>query len=78
MLALALLLTSATSHPLCARALQVAPELSCVAAGHGVALAATSDEADRLAGYAQAAEARLLCHLSVRPDLTDLAWLSVN
>ncbi len=58
MLALALLLTSATSHPLCARALQVAPELSCVAAGHGVALAATSDEADRLAGYAQAAEAR--------------------
>lgn len=37
-----------------------------------------SERGLRAAAYAQAAEARLLCHLSVRPDLTDLAWLSVN
>lgn len=58
MLALALLLTSAASDPLCARALSAAPDLSCAAAGHGVALASTPDEAERLAGYARAGEAR--------------------
>lgn len=58
MLALALLLTSAASDPLCARALRAAPDLSCAAAGHGVALASTPDEAERLAGYARAGEAR--------------------
>lgn len=58
MLALALLLTSAASDPLCARALRAAPDLSCAAAGHGVALASTPNEAERLAGYARAGEAR--------------------
>lgn len=58
MFALALLLTSALSDPLCARAVQVAPDLSCASAGQGVALASTPDEAQRLAGYARAAEAR--------------------
>ena len=62
MLALALLLTStapsAVPDPMCARALRVAPDLSCAAADHGVALAASPAEADRLANYARAGEAR--------------------
>ena len=58
MLALALLLTSAAVDPLCARALRAAPELGCAVAGRGVALASTPDEAERLAGYARAGEAR--------------------
>ncbi len=66
MLALALLLTSAAasypSDPLCAHALRAAPGLSCAEAGHGVALAATSAEAERLAHYARAGEARFITH----------------
>ena len=66
MLALALLLTTATAtatftvatDPLCARALSVTPDLVCAEAGHGVALAGTAEEAERLAGYARAGEAR--------------------
>ncbi|MEN5170478.1 hypothetical protein ABE444_12980 [Brevundimonas pondensis] len=66
MSALVLLLTSTAasaallhaSDSLCARALGAAPDLSCAEAGHGVALAATPEEAQRLAGYARAGEAR--------------------
>ena len=66
MFALVLLLTSTAassallhaSDSLCARALGAAPDLSCAEAGHGVALAATPEEAQRLAGYARAGEAR--------------------
>lgn len=62
MSALALLFVSAisspASEPLCARALVAAPGLSCAEAGRGVALAATHAEAQRLAGYARAGEAR--------------------
>ena len=46
------------SGSLCARALAAAPGPSCAEAGRGVALAATPEEAQRLAGYAQAGEAR--------------------
>ncbi|EGF95593.1 hypothetical protein [Brevundimonas diminuta] len=62
MLALVLLLTSTTPSPvpdsMCARALRAAPDLSCAAADHGVALAASPAEAERLASYARAGEAR--------------------
>lgn len=62
MLALVLLLTStapsAAPDPMCGRALAAAPDLNCAAAGHGVVLAATAAEAERLAGYARAGEAR--------------------
>ncbi|WP_292085199.1 MULTISPECIES: hypothetical protein [unclassified Brevundimonas] len=66
MFALVLLLTStaASAAPLhapgslCARALAAAPDLSCAGSGHGVALAATAEEAERLAGYARAGETR--------------------
>ena len=62
MLALVLLLTSTApspaSDPICARALRAAPDLSCAAADHGVALAASPAEAERLASYARAGEAR--------------------
>lgn len=58
MLALALLLTSTAADPMCARALRVAPDLSCAEAGRGVALASNATEAERLAGYARAGEAR--------------------
>lgn len=62
MLALVLLLTStapsAVPDPMCARALRVAPALSCAAADHGVVLAASPAEAERLASYARAGEAR--------------------
>lgn len=62
MLALVLLLTStapsAVPDPMCARALRVAPALSCAAAEHGVVLAASPAEAERLASYARAGEAR--------------------
>ncbi len=46
------------SDPMCARALRATPGLSCAEAGRGVALAATPEEAQRLAGYALAGEAR--------------------
>ncbi|WP_341020456.1 hypothetical protein [Brevundimonas diminuta] len=62
MLALVLLLTStapsAVLDPMCARALRVAPALSCAAADHGVVLASAQPEADQLATYARAGEAR--------------------
>lgn len=66
MSALVLLLTTTAasvallhaSDSLCTRALAAAPDLSCAEAGRGVALAATPEEAARLAGYARAAEAR--------------------
>lgn len=62
MLALVLLLTStapsAVPDPMCARALRVAPALSCAAADHGVVLASAQPEADRLATYARAGEIR--------------------
>ena len=62
MLALVLLLTSIAPSPvpdsMCARALRAAPDLSCAAADHGVALAASPAEAERLASYARAGEAR--------------------
>lgn len=62
MLALVLLLTSTAPSPvpdpMCARALRAAPDLSCAAADHGVALAASPAEAERLASYARAGEAR--------------------
>lgn len=62
MLALVLLLTStapsAVPDPMCARALRVAPALSCAAASHGVVLASAQPEADRLATYARAGESR--------------------
>jgi hypothetical protein len=61
MLALALLLTS-TADPLCARALSAAPDFNCADTGRGVALAASPEEAGRLAGYARAAEARFTAH----------------
>lgn len=72
MLAPALLLISAaasliaphSSGPLCARALSAAPDLSCAEAGRGVALAATPEEAERLAGYARAGEARFSAHFA--------------
>ena len=46
------------SDPMCAHALAAAPDLSCAGSGGGVALAATPEEAQRLASYARAAEAR--------------------
>ena len=46
------------SGSLCARALGAAPDLNCAEAGRGVALAASPEEAERLAGYARGAEAR--------------------
>ena len=49
---------AAAADPMCVSALRVAPDLSCAGAGHGVALAATPEEAERLAGYARAGEAR--------------------
>lgn len=62
MLAPALLLISAAAsfatNPLCTRALSAAPDLNCAETGRGVALAATPEEAERLAGYARAGEAR--------------------
>ena len=58
MLALALLLASSAPDPLCVRALSAAPAFSCAVAGRGVALAGTQEEAERLAGYARAGEAR--------------------
>ncbi|ASD26450.1 hypothetical protein [Brevundimonas diminuta] len=62
MLALVLLLTSTAPSPvpdpMCARALRAAPDLSCAAASHGVVLASAQPEADRLATYARAGEAR--------------------
>lgn len=58
MLALALLLTSTAADPMCARATRAAPDLICAESGRGVALASTPAEAERLAGYAQAGEAR--------------------
>lgn len=66
MSALVLLLTTTAasaallhaSDSLCTRALAAAPDLTCADAGRGAALAATPEEAQRLAGYARAAEAR--------------------
>nr|WP_312294979.1 hypothetical protein [Brevundimonas diminuta] len=62
MLALVLLLTSTPPSPvpdsMCARALRAAPDLSCAAADHGVVLASAQPEAERLATYARAGEAR--------------------
>ena len=52
------LTASHTSGPLCARALGAAPDLSCAETERGVALASTPEEAERLAGYARAGEAR--------------------
>lgn len=74
MLALALLLAAAAPDPLCARALQAAPQLSCAVAGRGVALAATPEEAQRLAGYAQAGEARFTARFG--RDIAPYAVLS--
>ncbi|MFK0298250.1 hypothetical protein ACIQTU_03430 [Brevundimonas sp. NPDC090276] len=74
MLALALLLTSTALDPLCARALQAAPELSCAVAGRGVALAGTPEEAERLAGYAKAGEARFTARFG--RDIAPYAVLS--
>lgn len=62
MLALAFLLISTAPDPLCARALAVAPDLSCAPAGQGVALASSSAEAERLAAHARAAETRFAAH----------------
>jgi hypothetical protein len=61
MLTLALLLTPAMTVEgalPCERALAVTPGMSCVATGHGVAVAGTPEDAERLAGYARAGEAR--------------------
>jgi len=66
MSALVLLLTTTiastalihASDPMCGRARTAAPDLSCAGSGRGVALAATPEEAARLAGYARASEAR--------------------
>lgn len=64
MLAIALLLTSglAVQDPLCARALEAAPGLTCIATGHGVALAEKPGDAETFAGYARGAEARFQAH----------------
>lgn len=74
MLALALLLAAAAPDPLCARALSAAPALSCAVAGRGVALAGTAEEAQRLAGYARAAEARFAARFG--RDIAPYAVLS--
>jgi len=58
MLALALLLTTAATDPLCVRAQTAAPGLACVSTGRGAALAASPEDAAALAAYARAGEAR--------------------
>ena len=58
MFTLALLLTTASPASPCESALRVAPGLACAAAGRGVALATAPEEAERLAAYARAGEAR--------------------
>lgn len=61
MLTLALLLTSALTpqdNSPCARAIATMPGKSCVATEHGVAVADTPEEAERLASYARTGEAR--------------------
>ena len=66
MSALVLLLTTTAasaallhaSGPMCARALSAAPGLNCAETGHGVALAGSPEEAERLAGYGRAGETR--------------------
>jgi hypothetical protein len=64
MLPLVFLLTvgAAVQDPGCARALAVAPSAVCVDAGRGVALADTSEEAERLAGFARGGETRFAAH----------------
>lgn len=64
MVFLVLLASTVASSPLCAKALEVAPELHCAPATYGVALSNDAVHAVTLAGYAQEAEQRFATHFN--------------